>query len=165
MLVYQRVIVVSAIEIWYKHLDKMTLQVIYQQDLSLMILRVSIVSLFSPVFPFWMGCLLVEPPKIMLSFKPHWRNQDKSTYIYISYLFVKSWSLLFFWEELPPFFSTGDPLLDRRRSRRPPGARLAPAKVMILVQTSPRGQVRVTPRAGWFRMDDPTKMILNDLYI
>ena len=129
MLVYQRVIVVSAIEIWYKHLDKMTLQVIYQQDLSLMILRVSIVSLFSPVFPFWMGCLLVEPPKIMLSFKPHWRNQHKSTYIYI-YIISLCQILIFvvfFWEELPTFFSTGDPVLDRRRSRRPPGARLAPA--------------------------------------
>jgi len=76
-----------------------------------------------------MGCLLVEPPKIMLSFKPHWRNQDKSTYIYI-YIISLCQILIFvvfFWEELPPFFSTGDPLLDRRRSRRPPGARLAPA--------------------------------------
>ena len=124
MLVYQRVIVVSAIEIWYKHLDKMTLQVIYQQDLSLMILRVSIVSLFSPVFPFWMGCLLVEPPKIMLSFKPHWRNQDKSTYIYISYLFVKSWSLLFFFGRSCPLFSQ---LMILSWTGVEAGVRLAPA--------------------------------------
>ena len=61
MLVYQRVIVVSAIEIWYKHLDKMTLQVIYQQDLSLMILRVSIkLYLYSRLFSHfeWVVCWL-----------------------------------------------------------------------------------------------------------
>jgi hypothetical protein len=92
MLVYQRVIVVSAIEIWYKHLDKMTLQVIYQQDLSLMILRVSIkLYIYSRLFFHfeWVVC---------------WLNRRRSCFplsltgeisinlhIYIiSYLFVKS---------------------------------------------------------------------------
>ena len=126
MLVYQRVIVVSAIEIWYKHLDKMTLQVIYQQDLSLMILRVSIVSLFSPVFPFWMGCLLVEPPKIMLSFKPHWRNQDKSTYIYIISL-CQILIFVVFLGGTAPFFlnwwSSPGQASKQASAWRPPGAR------------------------------------------
>ena len=106
MLVYQRVIVVSAIEIWYKHLDKMTLQVIYQQDLSLMILRVSIkLYIYSRLFFHfeWVVC---------------WLNRRRSCFplsltgeisinlhIYIiSYLFVKSWSLLFFLGGTPPFF-------------------------------------------------------------
>ena len=90
-----------------------------------------------------------------------WRdNDDKQLEVEVITLFsshlpiptiatLKCYQSVFFWMS---FLQKGE-------------CRLAPAKVMILVQTSPRGQVRVTPRAGWFRMDDPTKMILNDLYI
>ena len=152
---------VSAIEIWYKHLDKVTLQVIYQQDLSLMILRVSIKSYLYPRLFFhfeWVVCWLNRRRSCFpLSLTGEISINLHNIYIYIIALCQILIFVVFFWGGTRPFFLNwwSYPGVGR--------VRLAPAKVMILVQTSPRGQVRVTPRAGWFGMDDPTKMILNDL--